>query len=375
MNILFCYQNGFSPTQGGVQRFCYNLSKYLEKKGHNVYYLSLKNDINFKQKVGEKYFTLPNSNILYHKSNHIYYKSLLVHKNIDIIINNETSNSRYSFFSNIGNKYTKHIAVYHQDPTYNLVNYADCRSLFCMALLIFKNVKRRLTFINILKQTDALVVLSSSFVENIKNYLGIKSEKIISISHFIEGTSDKLYLKKENIVLFVGRLEKEKQVDMLILVWDKIQKINKTWNLYIIGDGDEREKLELLIREKNISNIFFTGITNPNEWYNKAKIICLPSKHEGFGLVLVEAMARGVVPIAFDNWASLKDIIDHELNGIVVETKTENELKNSLIKVMHEETMQKIMAKNAIEKSKQFDVHNIGKKWEDLMFRMLKKRK
>lgn len=372
MNILFCYQNGFYPTKGGVQRFCYTLSEYLEGQGHTSYFLSLVRDESFEEISDNRYFTLPKHEDLYHNDNVRYYESLLSNLKISIIINNEASNDRYSFFAKKNLSGIKCIAIYHTDPTHNLYkSEAHKQKIYRSFTSILRRVKRRFLLINILAKCDALVVLSNSFVFKIESLLLLKSKKIRSISNFTKLPHACSHSDKENIVLYVGRLDKDKQIDILLSTWNKLAKKHGNWTLHILGDGTEDKSLKKLVRKQGIQKVTFLGRTDPEQWYEKAKVLCLPSKYEGFGLVLVEAMARGVVPIAFNNWASLKDIIDNELNGITIENNSKNGLQTALERLMTDEVLRNKMSAQAIEKSKQFSIKVAGKKWEDLMLNLI----
>ncbi len=114
-------------------------------------------------------------------------------------------------------------------------------------------------------------------------------------------------LHREPIILFVGRLEKNKGCDYLILAMAKVQQKLANAELVVIGDGIERQKLENLAREVNC-RCRFLGTVGPNqvkEWLNKAQVFCVPSVtaesgiSEGFGLVFVEAQSMGVPVVSF----------------------------------------------------------------------------
>lgn len=114
-------------------------------------------------------------------------------------------------------------------------------------------------------------------------------------------------LNREPIILFVGRLEKNKGCDYLILAMAKVQRKVANAELVVIGDGIERQRLENLAREVNC-RCRFLGTVGPaqvKEWLNKAEVFCVPSVtadsgiSEGFGLVFVEAQAMGVPVVSF----------------------------------------------------------------------------
>lgn len=135
--------------------------------------------------------------------------------------------------------------------------------------------------------------------------------------------------KKEKMVLFVGRISQEKGVDKILEVWSGIchEEKYKEWQLVIIGDGEKREQLEKYAIDMKLINYSFEGFQKPDGYYDKAKIFCMASSFEGFGLVLVEAMSYGVVPMAFNSFPNCSDIIDDNKNGILITPFSINEYR------------------------------------------------
>lgn len=102
---------------------------------------------------------------------------------------------------------------------------------------------------------------------------------------------------------FLGRLAPIKNLELLIEAWAKSNSISQDAELVIIGDGDESyiEKLKLLINKNNIKNIVFTGFLFGKEQEDimqQLSYLVLPSKSENFGMVVPEALARGIPVIA-----------------------------------------------------------------------------
>jgi glycosyltransferase involved in cell wall biosynthesis len=365
MNILFCYQNGFFAENGGVQRFCSTLGEYLTKKDFNVYYVSLVNDYDFKKNNLNYFFDLPNKNNLYAKENVLFYHKLLKTLKIDVVINNEATNNRFDFFSTPKVLNIKHLAVFHTDPLFNLKNpklFFSFKNIFLMLQII----KRRKILKNLVSKSDKLVFLSELFVQGVSDILHLSSDKICSIKNFVEIAENQCLKGKNNHVLYVGRLNKEKQVDLLLKAWKELCILYPNWNLIILGDGEEREFLNQYVVTHGLKRVKFEGKVNPNNYYNESKVIVLPSKYEGFGLVLIEAMAHGVVPVAFNNWLSLHDIIDKNC-GIVINKKDEKGIVESLSNLLDNNDLINQLSLAAKEKSKQFDIDILGEKWLNLI--------
>lgn len=371
MNILFCYQNGFYPENGGVQRYCYVLSNFLINHGHKVYFLSLHNDLDFRKINNDNYFNLPEQSNLYATENKVYYLKLINDLQINTIINNDATNNRFKFFNTTKRLKVNHISLFHQNPIFNLKlednPFGVVNNFLFFLINFFKKLKRRQLVAHLVAKSDKVVFLSERYVLDMQNSLRIKSKKITCISNFIEMPTNTIFSIKENKVLFVGRLDDVKQVDLLLLAWNKIVTEFEDWTLTIVGTGPSENACKELIKTKGIKGVTFVGKTDPTPFYQKAKIICLPSKYEGFGLVLAEAMSYGVVPIAFNNWLSLKDIIDDGKSGIIINDKTIIGLANALKLLIDNQKTLDIMSIKSLEKAKSFDIHTIGKDWLQLL--------
>lgn len=126
--------------------------------------------------------------------------------------------------------------------------------------------------------------------------------------------------RRENRGIAVGRLLKHKRFGSAI----EAVALATTWRsrpgLDIVGDGERREVLEQVVRRLNLDKrVRFVGhVTDTARWFAGASFMLLTSKREGFGLVIVEAMAQGCVPIAYDIRYGPSDIITDGVDGFLV---------------------------------------------------------
>lgn len=132
--------------------------------------------------------------------------------------------------------------------------------------------------------------------------------------------------KKDYVLLFVGRLAEEKNVEFLLDVAEKLIKKNKTYKLLIVGSGPDEEKFSNIAKEKKISNnVIFTGRVPWEEvpyYYHLSNLFLTASTTETQGLTVVEAMASAVTPLCIHDEAFLPTITDG-LNGKIFKTKEE----------------------------------------------------
>lgn len=111
--------------------------------------------------------------------------------------------------------------------------------------------------------------------------------------------------RKEKTVFYVGRLEGRKGVKYLLHAFRLLQDKHPNTSLIIAGDGPDRDKLEMLTRDLELQNVTFAGYITHQEkqqYLRKADLFCVPSLYgESFGVVLLEAMASGLVTVAGNN--------------------------------------------------------------------------
>ena len=142
-------------------------------------------------------------------------------------------------------------------------------------------------------------------------------------------------------LIAVGRLDYQKGFDRLIRAWDIVQQnvAFRDWQLDIFGQGEWQEMLQRMIDERNLQNTLrLNQPTNSiGDEYAKSSLIVMTSHYEGFGMVLVEAMACGVPAVAFDCKCGPKDIIRHGENGLLVHDGDIEGLAAAMMKLMDDE--------------------------------------
>lgn len=142
-------------------------------------------------------------------------------------------------------------------------------------------------------------------------------------------------------------------------------KLYPQWKLIIVGDGPDKDVL--INKAKDISNIEFKGYQDPREYYEKASIFCMTSIFEGFPMCLTEAMQFGCVPVAFDSFSAVYDIIKPGETGELVKSFDKKEYVGKLIHLIDDETYRKKLSKNAFQYVKRYDIANILPKWIELI--------
>ena len=221
---------------------------------------------------------------------------------------------------------------YHHRPFFMKIAYAACKLCDKIALSL----------------TDLIIVTSHKSFERILNK-GAKTEKIRVLHNFVD-TNDFKFVKRSrpsNVILYVGRLSMEKSLETLLYATNFLYQNNGDANLLIVGDGPEREKLETLATELGIRNrIQFLGVRSDiPELLRMADVLVLPSRIEGFPMVILEGMASGTVVVAA-NVGAIPEVVN-EKTGLVFNPGDHIELAAQLHKVLNDKELADRLRENA----------------------------
>ncbi|PAF18065.1 glycosyltransferase [Terribacillus saccharophilus] len=178
-----------------------------------------------------------------------------------------------------------------------------------------------------LKYSDAHFAISSSIGRTIKDIA--EEQPIYLINNPIDIKQNKIIRPNVLKVIFIGRLSnREKRLDLLLRALVNVQG---EWSLTCIGDGPDKNMLYNLADELHINKkITWLGWKeSPWDEIDEASVLVLPSDVEGFGLVLVEALSRGVAVISTDCDGPM-DIVKDGINGWIVPKGDFNKIKDIL---------------------------------------------
>lgn len=179
-------------------------------------------------------------------------------------------------------------------------------------------------------------------------------------------------LKKEKVIVSVGRLEKQKNQSMLIDAFSNIYKKYPKYKLIIYGEGSLREKLENQIKSLNLENkVLLPGnIDNIKDALSKSEIFVLPSLYEGMPNALMEAMALGLPCISTDcPCGGPKFLIKHKENGLLTKIDSKDLEKNLELLITNKKLRDKI-SKNAIKIIDDLNPDKINKKWHQYIIKV-----
>ncbi len=229
----------------------------------------------------------------------------------------------------------------------------------------------------ILKYIDAFTAVSDPAAEYVSS---LTDEPVAIIPNGIDlgqfKPPAKFHDKRRNKTIFyVGRLEGRKGVKYLIYAFKLLSEQDPNVSLIIAGDGPDRPKLELLADDLELKNVTFLGyVSNEDKikYLRSSDLFCAPALYgESFGVVLLEAMATGLVTVAGDNpgYASV-------MNGLgaisLVDPKHHAEFARRLNLMLHETDLRALWRSWAADEIQQYTWDTIVSQYEEVYIRALK---
>lgn len=393
MNILFVNDIPFNPIGGGIERVTDILTKEFLKRGYTVYYLCGKLSEPELYLLAYTFpthlYQLPNDGFFNNEENIEFYTQLQAELNIDVVVNQRGLNGWFNELLPITN--AKILSVIHSTPDSDVIDFLD--------KLVENTVPPFVSIKKIIKKTFPSLIYSfwrnkiSRELRHKYNYLATYSNVIITLSEgyinilrgFINtshqskfvsipnpntfSVDDTSFEPKEKIVLYVGRLQKKQKEPMRLMeIWKYLDKRFSDWQLKIVGDGDEKEKMQEYVKLHDLKNVFFEGRqSDVSEFYRKASFVCLTSTYEGFPMVITEGMQYGCIPLTFQSYGAAYDVIDDGVNGCLIPAFDLKKYASRLSELMSDDSKRINMSKSAIEKVRSFSVENVIKKWEEIL--------
>jgi len=222
-----------------------------------------------------------------------------------------------------------------------------------------------------LKRVDRFIVLSN---EDKKNWKELDNVSVIynPIYEFPEKISDCTSKR----VIAAGRYASQKGFDMLIDSWKIVSKRHPDWELSIYGSGSRKQLTKQIIKNGLQNSCTLNeAVININEKYAESSIFAFSSRFEGFGMVITEAMACGVPPVAFACPCGPKDIITNGVNGLLVKPESVKELAEKICYLIENEDIRKEMGRRARERAEDFKIDVIAGEWDTLFRTVLNEEK
>ena len=214
-----------------------------------------------------------------------------------------------------------------------------------------------------LQRLETLVVLTE---KDKKSWIELNNVEVISDPLSFQPKSISPLANKR--VIAVGRYSHEKGYDLLLSAWKVVSDACKDWKLEIFGDGD-CSSLYVLMDQLKIDKarcILHGRTSDVEKEYLDSSVFVCSSRFEGFGMVILEAMACGLPVISFDCPWGPGSIISDGVDGYLVNNGDTKSLAGKMICLLHSEEDRYRVAKNALNKSSQYSIETIALQWKYL---------
>ncbi len=376
MKILIYKRNSLINSSGGAEKAMCTLADHFAKTGHDVLFLTRD------MRAGKTFYpldqrvTLKQYDKKYNKFLHLCGKILKKTGLIkfasfcdrDLFIADNNRKTVEAFLPDII------IATSPADAAELLYKQTGMPPVIVMLhscpSYFFKNGKKAAQYRKILKQVAAVQVLQPSFAEELKSYYDGRIEVIGNCIKQSDTIPD--YTKKRIICL--ARIEPDKQQYELTRAFCQIAKEFPDWHLDLYGDithPDYKNKCVRLAETYGADKqILFHGITTDvPAALAEASVCAFPSKFEGFGMGLAEALAAGLASVGFKSASGVNELIKDGNNGFLV--KDVDELAQKLRVLMTNENLRQTMGLAAKQSMKAFDPDIIRKKWDNFVSKTL----
>jgi len=236
-----------------------------------------------------------------------------------------------------------------------------------------------------------LYKIKAWFIQMKKAYFASKYDKIVLLTQkdlnlwgcksnmcFIHNPLSFRCEEKSNLelkrIIAVGRLIAQKGFDLLIDAFQLIAPDFPDWEIAIFGEGQDKQFLNNKIRQAKLEKqiTIYPPSSNIKEKMLQSSLFVLPSRYEGFGLVLTEAMECGLPCIAYDCECGPSEIISNNENGILVPTGNIIQLSDAMRTLMINPSLLKKMGNESKVKVSGFYVDNVMQQWQKLFIELTK---
>jgi N-acetyl-alpha-D-glucosaminyl L-malate synthase BshA len=356
---IVCY-----PTFGGSGVVATELGKALADKGHQVHFIT------YSQPVRLDFFS---ENLFYHQVavanyplfEHWPYETALTSKLVDVV--------KYEQLDILH----VHYAIPHASVAYLAKQILAAQGIHIPVVttlhgtditLVGKNPSYEPVVTFAINQSDGITSVSQNLKEETYTHFNIKKDievipNFIDLKRFSKKAKD--HFKKaiapfgEKLVIHTSNFRKVKRVQDVVAVFTEIQKSIPS-KLLLIGDGPERENIEILCREIGIcEHIRFLGKQDAiEEILSVSDLFIMPSETESFGLAALEAMACQV-PVISSNAGGIPELNINGETGYLSNVGDVKDMAEKAIYILEDEERLLKFKSNALKRAKLFDINNI----------------
>jgi glycosyltransferase involved in cell wall biosynthesis len=218
-------------------------------------------------------------------------------------------------------------------------------------------------------QLDALAVLTAGDADDYGRFLEGSGTRVVQIPNAIPPLGGGRAALEAPLVVAAGRLTRQKGFDLLIRAFAPLAERHPDWRLRIYGAGKERPALEAQIAAAGLgASVALRGATRKlGEAFAEASLFALSSRWEGFGMVIVEAMSKGLPVVSFDCPRGPADLITPGVDGELVPAEDVAAMTAALEQLILDPARRRAYGAAAVEKARAYELGAIGARWDSLL--------
>lgn len=229
-----------------------------------------------------------------------------------------------------------------------------------------------------IKRASNIIVPSEGIKRDLIEHFGASKFKIkviyngIDIDSVRDSAKETIQLKKDcPWILTSCRLSPQKDFPTLLKAFRKVRDQMKV-KLIVLGEGPIREQISIWSKELKIGDdLLLLGFQkNPFKYIARADVFVLSSFFEGFGNVIVEAMATGVPVISTDCPSGPGEIIEHGVNGLLVPVQDHNKMAENILNVLGSRELRQGLSQAGIMRAEEFSAKKMAQNYEEYLIQM-----
>jgi glycosyltransferase involved in cell wall biosynthesis len=226
------------------------------------------------------------------------------------------------------------------------------------------------------RRLDAVVVLTVDEQRDYEPALRASRTRLVRIPNAVPPLEGGPADSSAKVVVAIGRLRHQKGFDLLVPAFAEVAAVRPDWVLRIYGEGSEHESLERQILARGLSDrIVLAGwSSSPGEELAKASLFALSSRSEGFPMVLLEAMSKGLPVVSFDCPYGPAEIITHGQDGLLVPPEDVEALTAALLTLIDDDDLRSSFGRAARRKAGEYAGPQVAERWRTLYDELLRDR-
>ncbi|MEU4537687.1 glycosyltransferase family 4 protein [Streptosporangium sp. NPDC023825] len=226
------------------------------------------------------------------------------------------------------------------------------------------------------RKLDALVTLTRADMRDYRATLRRKPGKLARIPNAVPPMNGEISRLENKVVVAVGRMTRLKGFHRLITAWETVAAAHPDWTLRVFGAGPQEDNLRAQVAEAGLrGRVELPGPTaDVGAELERASVFVPSSRHEGFPMTILEAMAKGLAIVSFNSPHGPKEMIADEVDGLLVKPRTNANLAAALIRVIEDEELRHRLARGALATAATYDVESVGARWDALLEELLARR-